>query len=177
MVFLYRWACHYTEQTLPLLLVEFRSQMPKYEQAIRDQFQCPIKYERPQNQLVFAEPILKTTIKHDQAYLKNILEQRVDEVLHSAEHEQTISQQIRGLLNENLSYYRSQAVVASELCMSRSTLSRKLKREGTSFTQLLTLVRRQLLVEYAHLPVKQLIGKLGFTDESAYYKAKKKWLD
>lgn len=71
--------------------------------------------------------------------------------------------------------FSSQAATANALCMSRSTLSRKLKNEGTSFSKLLNSARRQLTVEYSHLPVKQMIDKMGFADESAYYKAKKKW--
>ncbi|WP_421853798.1 AraC family transcriptional regulator ligand-binding domain-containing protein [Marinomonas sp.] len=175
MISLYRWACYYTDQSLPLLSAQFTFAAPEYAQAIQKQLQCSIKYGMPDNQLVLPQSVLSISLKSNQPYLKKILQARVKKLIESNASEQPISDVVRTLLKQNLICFSSQAVTANELCMSRSTLSRKLKNEGTHFTNILNTARQQLAIENAHLPTKQIIDKLGFADESAYYKAKKKW--
>lgn len=67
---------------------------------------------------------------------------------------------------------------ASELGMSRQTLYRRLKAEGTTFEELLQAKRRQLAVRYLgidRLPVKATAYRLGFSDPAAFSRAFKRW--
>ncbi|WP_396588424.1 AraC family transcriptional regulator ligand-binding domain-containing protein [Bermanella sp. R86510] len=175
MVSLYRWACFYSDQTLSLLSVNFTFPKPDYAEFVEKQFYRSVKYNQDQNQLTFPLSVLSIKLRGSQPYLKSMLEERANKVASTSLMHHQISDQVRELLHQDLAVYSSQSAVANKLYVSRSTLSRKLKNEGTSFSQLLSSVRRQLAVEYSHLPVKKLIDKLGFSDESAYYKAKKKW--
>jgi AraC-like DNA-binding protein len=68
--------------------------------------------------------------------------------------------------------------VARELGMSRQTLYRRLKAEGTTFEELLEAKRRQLAIRYlAHdrLAVKAAAYRLGFSDPAAFSRAFKRW--
>ena len=68
--------------------------------------------------------------------------------------------------------------VARELGMSRQTLYRRLKGEGTTFEELLDAKRRQLAVRYLALDrssVKAAAYKLGFSDPAAFSRAFKRW--
>ncbi len=68
--------------------------------------------------------------------------------------------------------------VARELGMSRQTLYRRLKAEGTTFEELLDAKRRQLAVRYLALDrssVKAAAYKLGFSDPAAFSRAFKRW--
>jgi len=68
--------------------------------------------------------------------------------------------------------------VARELGMSRQTLYRRLKAEGTTFEELLDAKRRQLAVRYLGLDrssVKAAAYKLGFSDPAAFSRAFKRW--
>ncbi len=68
--------------------------------------------------------------------------------------------------------------VARELGMSRQTLYRRLKAEGTTFEELLDAKRRQLAVRYLRLDrssVKAAAYKLGFSDPAAFSRAFKRW--
>ena len=68
--------------------------------------------------------------------------------------------------------------VARELGMSRQTLYRRLKAEGTTFEELLDSKRRQLAVRYLGLDrisVKAVAYKLGFSDPAAFSRAFKRW--
>jgi AraC-like DNA-binding protein len=68
--------------------------------------------------------------------------------------------------------------VARELGMSRQTLYRRLKAEGTTFEEVLDAKRRQLAVRYLALDrssVKAAAYKLGFSDPAAFSRAFKRW--
>ncbi|MBA3510394.1 AraC family transcriptional regulator [Sphingomonas sp.] len=68
--------------------------------------------------------------------------------------------------------------VASELGMSRQTLYRRLKAEGTTFEEVLDAKRRQLAIRYLRLDrssVKAAAYKLGFSDPAAFSRAFKRW--
>ena len=68
--------------------------------------------------------------------------------------------------------------VADELGMSRQTLYRRLKAEGTTFEELLEAKRRQLAVRYLGLDrssVKAAAYRLGFSDPAAFSRAFKRW--
>jgi AraC-like DNA-binding protein len=67
---------------------------------------------------------------------------------------------------------------ASALGMSRQTLYRRLKAEGTTFEELLEAKRRQLAIRYLgveRMPVKATAYRLGFSDPAAFSRAFKRW--
>jgi AraC-like DNA-binding protein len=62
--------------------------------------------------------------------------------------------------------------------MSRQTLYRRLKAEGTTFEDVLEAKRRQLAIRYLaleHTPVKVAAYRLGFSDPAAFSRAFKRW--
>jgi AraC-like DNA-binding protein len=68
--------------------------------------------------------------------------------------------------------------VAGVLGMSRQTLYRRLREEGTSFEEILEAKRRQLAIRYLamdRLSVKAASYKLGFSDPAAFSRAFKRW--
>jgi len=68
--------------------------------------------------------------------------------------------------------------VARELGLSRQTLYRRLKAEGTTFEALLDGVRRRLavaMIRKDRLPVKDAAWRLGFSDPAAFSRAYKRW--
>ena len=67
---------------------------------------------------------------------------------------------------------------ARELGMSRQTLYRRLKEEGTTFEELLDAKRRQLAIRYLALDrstVKATAYRLGFSEPAAFSRAFKRW--
>lgn len=68
--------------------------------------------------------------------------------------------------------------VARDLGMSRQTLYRRLKAEGTTFEDVLDAKRRQLALRYLGIErssVKAAAYKLGFSDPAAFSRAFKRW--
>ena len=67
---------------------------------------------------------------------------------------------------------------ARALGMSRQTLYRRLKEEGTTFEELLDAKRRQLAIRYLALDrstVKATAYRLGFSEPAAFSRAFKRW--
>lgn len=68
--------------------------------------------------------------------------------------------------------------VARQLCVSPSTLRRKLRAEGTSYQQLLDQVRRyrcEKTLARRWLPGKCLADELGFSQPNSFYRAFGRW--
>jgi AraC-like DNA-binding protein len=67
--------------------------------------------------------------------------------------------------------------VARALGLSRQTLYRRLKEEGTTFEALLDGVRRRLAIELIRegASVKDAAYRLGFSDPAAFSRAFKRW--
>ena len=62
--------------------------------------------------------------------------------------------------------------------MTRRTLTRRLQKEGTSFTELLDDVRRQAALHYldkSEHSVEDIAFLLGFSESSAFVRAFKRW--
>jgi AraC-like DNA-binding protein len=68
--------------------------------------------------------------------------------------------------------------IAREMGMSRQTLYRRLRAEGTTFEAILDAKRRQLAIRYLGLDrssVKAAAYRLGFSDPAAFSRAFKRW--
>jgi AraC-like DNA-binding protein len=68
--------------------------------------------------------------------------------------------------------------VARALGMSRQTLYRRLKAEGTTFEEVLEAKRRQLAIRYLgmdRISVKAAAYRLGFSEPAAFSRAFKRW--
>ena len=68
--------------------------------------------------------------------------------------------------------------VARALGLSRQTLYRRLKAEGTTFEQVLDGLRRRLalrFIEEEGIAVKEAAWRLGFSDPAAFSRAFKRW--
>lgn len=68
--------------------------------------------------------------------------------------------------------------VAQRLAISRQTLYRRLRAEGTTFQDLLAATRRRLAIRYLaqeKVPVKVAAWRLGFSSQAAFARAFKRW--
>jgi AraC-like DNA-binding protein len=91
----------------------------------------------------------------------------------------TISVRVRQLIAAELRHGRPSSVsVARKLHMSRRTLVRRLESEGTSFTDQLEELRRQLALRFVAmrtLPLGEITALLGFSHVQGFHRAFKRW--
>ncbi|MCP3943047.1 MAG: AraC family transcriptional regulator [Desulfobacteraceae bacterium] len=92
---------------------------------------------------------------------------------------ETFSDQVRNSLFELLpSGQSSTDAVAAKLAISRRTLQRRLKNEGTSFQKELNRSRESLARHYlanSSLPSTQISFLLGFDDPNSFFRAFRSW--
>jgi len=93
-------------------------------------------------------------------------------------HYETLSEKISYLIESNHSYGLTLEVVAKHLNMSKSTLTRKLKLEETSYKFLLENLKKQqaskLLLE-TDLTVEAIAFELAYEDHSNFGRSFKRW--
>ena len=68
--------------------------------------------------------------------------------------------------------------LASELGMSRQTLYRKLREEGTTFVELVDDLRRRMAADYLRarkVSVNETAYLVGFTEPSSFVRAFRRW--
>ena len=91
----------------------------------------------------------------------------------------SISLRVRQLIATELRHGRPSSVsVARKLHMSRRTLVRRLEAEGTSFTDQLEELRRQLALRFVTmrtLPLGEITALLGFSHVQGFHRAFKRW--
>jgi AraC-like DNA-binding protein len=105
---------------------------------------------------------------------------RVDSLLSGLSAAPTWTTRVRRLLAQEIQGARAADVpsVARALHMSHRTLSRRLEREGTSFTEELDHARRQLALVYVtdgETPLKEVAFQLGFSHAESFHRAFKRW--
>ncbi|MDX1805181.1 MAG: AraC family transcriptional regulator ligand-binding domain-containing protein [Alcanivorax sp.] len=89
-----------------------------------------------------------------------------------------LRQRIGNRLLELEPAYPTLEQMADQLAMSRRTLIRKLKAEGTSYQELLDEVRQELALWYLREtgePVEQIAERLGYQDTSNFSRTFRRW--
>ncbi len=144
----------------------------------RDTFRCPVSFDAPVNSLLFALADVTRPLPTSNPQLAELHERFAGEYLEHFDRAE-VSYRVREVLVRRLpdgEPRRDQ--VARELCMSERTLQRRLGEEATSFHQLLDATRRELAKQHLsrlHLSLAEAAYLLGFTDQSSFFRACKRW--
>lgn len=174
-----RWCEEMTGQTIRPQRAEFSFSRPEYHQAYVEVFGDTLVYDSPRNCLQLPRSVLDWPIRGANSYLKQIVEQRALQRFEQLQAKHELLARVRQLIQTDLQQGVSIEKVCRELHVSRPTLYRRLKQEGTSFTQLVGDVRKQLAFQQIQqgLPVAQVSDDLGFKDVSTFHRAFKRWFN
>ena len=141
-------------------------------------FRCPLVYGADRARLSFSiQDALRsfTTANRDLAHSSDHVLQRALIKLGTND---VIGQARRAIMDALPSGAPREEEIARILCMSARTLQRKLAEQETSFSSLLTEVRRELAEQYVadpSVPVIEISYLLGFSEVSAFSRAFKRW--
>lgn len=134
----------------------------------------PVDFQAPASGLVFAAEDLQTPLIQANGPMREHLRQLADEQLRRLG-AQSLAAQVRQLLQAHPQWGKER--VAEQLNLSGRHLNRKLAEEGSSFK----LLREQVLYTSAErllresLRLAEVAERLGFSDESAFAKAFRRW--
>lgn len=176
-----RLACgprHFTDRLKPGAM-EFTHAAPSYAAEYERVFQAPVEFECRRNAMKLDEDWLTYPLALTPPYMFGILTARADALLESLKAETTfkarVESQLATMLHEgDVSIER----VAAQMAMSRQTLYRRLKAEGTTFKDVLDELRHQLAIGYLRggkVSVNQVAYLTGFSDPSAFSRAFRRW--
>ncbi len=135
---------------------------------------CPVTFEQQDNALLFDPGLLDTPLIQANAALREQLRTLADQQMQSLQQDGLASRVIT-LLRQQPAFGKER--IGDELGMSGRNMTRLLADEGVSFRQ----VREQVLRELAEQrlargeKVISVATELGFSDESAFSKAFKRW--
>lgn len=136
--------------------------------------QGPVEFDAPANALVFAPALQATALIQANAEMRDHLKPLADQAL-ARLGEGGFSRQVQAVVRREPRWGKER--VAEELGMSGRNLVRKLQEEGTSFKLLRSTLLQQLAEQQlaAGAGVAAVAEQLGFSDESAFAKAFKRW--
>lgn len=124
--------------------------------------------------LLFAEDDLQVPLIQANALMREHLRQLADAQLQRLG-AQSLAAQVQGLLREHPQWGKER--IAERLGLSGRHLNRRLAEEGSSFKLLRERVLHAMAEQLLHSPARlaEVAERLGFSDESAFAKAFRRW--
>jgi AraC-like DNA-binding protein len=162
------------------LAIELPYPAPADPAAYRAALRCAVTFDAPRNSLLFARADMTAPLPTSNPQLAELHERFAGEYLKHFDHAQTSYRARQVIVRRLPDGEPRRDEVASELAMSERTLQRRLEEESTSYVQLLDGTRRELAEQYLgrlHLTLAQAAYLLGFSDQSSFFRACKRWFD
>lgn len=161
------------------LRIDFQHPKPADTSAYEALFRCPVNFGRNQIEVVFPKAYLDMPLRqHDPAMLA-ILDEYADRLLLKLDRQDAITDQVKAVISELLQEGEvSLGAVAEQLHLSERQLQRKLQDADASYQGLLDATRKTLALRHMQNPAMdfaEMTFLLGFSDQSAFARAFKKW--
>lgn len=137
-------------------------------------FRTRLRFDTAQGALAFPASCLKQTLRNTDHEIR----QRIETLLDNREPTALVTRVRRALRAMLASPQLSEEDLARRLCMSRRTLIRQLKQEGTSFHILLRDVRSDaacVMLRHTDSPVEHIATELGYASASSFTRAFRHW--
>ena len=172
-------ACWLAGRRIPILAIELRCAQPDYCGDYEVMFSENLRFDRPRTRMIFAADCLDAPIKRSTEELLRFLAQAPANILVKYRDPQSLASQIKQDLRQLPAEQWPETLgMAQSLCMSASTLRRRLAEEGQTFQGLKDGVRKELAIGWLAEPdhsFADIALRLGFADTSSFYKAFRKW--
>ena len=152
---------------------------PAYRSEYDRIFRVPIHFESEWNALEMDEALMSMRFDTQPPYVQRMLRERAEALLKDLEGSKGARGRVEKLLLPLLPGGGANIqAVAAKLGMSRQTLYRRLKAEGTTFETMLDELRHRLALRYVReegVSINEAAYRLGFADRAAFSHAFKRW--
>lgn len=152
---------------------------PAYRSEYERIYGVPVTFDAEWNAVLLDEKWLDHRISVQPRYVFGILSEHAAALLESLENSKSMRGRVERLLMPIL--HKGEAsmdLIAEGLGLSRPTLYRKLKAEGTTFDKVLDELRHKLALNYLagrKASVNETAYLVGFSDPAAFSRAFKRW--
>lgn len=161
------------------LAIDFTHAEPAHADACRELLAVPVKFDAVRNALRIAPEWLETSFDGDSSYVFGVFTDRADALMARLEADRSLRGRLEARLLPVLHRGEvSMDALASELGMSRQTLYRRLRDEGTTFVELVDDLRRRMAADYLRarkISVNETAYLVGFTEPSSFVRAFRRW--
>ncbi|MCA4964423.1 AraC family transcriptional regulator [Pseudomonas sp. Y24-6] len=172
-------ACWLAGRRIPILAIELRCPAPDFLDDYQVMFSENLRFDRPRTRMIFAADCLDMPIRRSPEELKRFLAHAPANILVKYRDPQSLASRIKHDLRQITAQdWPETEALAQQLCMSASTLRRRLAEEGQTYQGLKDSVRKELAIVWLADPVisfAEIATRLGFADASSFYKAFRKW--
>ncbi len=159
--------------------VMFRHDAEAPDAAYRAVFQCPARFDQGLDALVFHRDYLDRRIDQNDPLLRRTIESYVANVL--AARPMDLPGQVEVFVRRLLPTREcTLQTIAGHVSMHCRTLQRRLEEEGKSFAGIVDEIRRDRALLYLaqrQMPLSQVAGLLGYSEQSSFNRACLRWFD
>lgn len=163
----------------PARIVRVTHPAPEHAAAYAEVFGAPVEFGAARNEMLIEPDWLTMPVGLAPRYAFGILARHADALVAELEASHSLAGRVEAALMPVLHKGAPGiAAVARQLGMSRATLYRRLRAEGTSFERLLDDLRRRLALDYlsaGKVSVSEAAYLSGFSDPAAFSRAVKRW--
>ncbi len=159
--------------------VDFTHPAPAHRAEFDRVFRAPVSFGAARNAMLVDDSAISTTILRPSRYAFRILSERADALLARLGAATSTRAEVERLLIPIL--HRGDASVervAAKMFVSRQTLYRRLRAEGTRFDRVLDELRHRMALNYLDdkkVTANETAYLVGFSDPSAFSRAFKRW--
>lgn len=159
--------------------IHFQYSAPSYVAKYEEVFQCPLKFDQEETQICIPCESADLPISTAEPYVQGILLQHAEQLMKELEGDERLQDRVQRFIAEHLATGSLDIDLVSEnMKMSRWTLTRKLKEEGSTFQALLKRTRKEIAIAYLQKPkisISEVAFLLGYSESSAFQRAFKNW--
>lgn len=152
---------------------------PSYRDEYERIYGCPVTFEARWNALLLDTKWMTHKIAVQPRYVFGILSEHADALIKELEDSKSTRGRVESLLVPILHKGdASMDAIADKMGVSRQTLFRQLKAEGTTFEKVLDELRHQLALQYLRgrkVSVNETAYLVGFSEPAAFSRAFKRW--
>lgn len=172
-------ACWLAGRRIPILAIELRGPAPAFCDDYQVMFSDNLRFDRPRTRMIFSADCLDLPIKRSPEELKRFLAHAPANILVKYRDPDSLATRIKHDLRQMPADTWPETLgLAASLCVSASTLRRRLADEGQTYQGLKDSVRKELAIIWLADPQQSfadIATRLGFADVSSFYKAFRKW--
>lgn len=173
------FARRYTERNDLIADADFTFSQPGNCNEYERLFGGNVRFNQPVTQILFPLSYLQLPIAYHDPDSHRVLLSQIKSSIHQADKEQDLHTQLRDTIITNLHKERvTLEYIADQLKMPARALQYQLEQNGTTFRKLLDQIRlemAQLLLEDADMTLVDIAFLLGYSEQSPFTKAFKRW--
>lgn len=163
----------------PVVSAHISYAAPAHSREYERIFQCPVTFSAPWNALEMHPQALSWQVAQNPTYVFGLLTERAESLLADIETAGPTAAHLRSVLLTVLHHGGVRVDdLALQMGISRQTLFRRLRREGTTYEEVLDQLRRRLALDYLRggkASVSETAYLVGFSDASTFSRAFKRW--